>query len=86
MFISEKDRFIRTPDARVLNTVEEREKRQRIQSAKLDTIRNHQELVQKRAAQDMLKADNLEQSRLKTKFLALSGHEQNAKLRNNFMQ
>jgi len=84
MFIAEHQRFDRTPQASVLPSNEDKERKKRIQSAKIETIKQHHEILSKRVEKDTLKQDNLEQSRLKTKLIAVNTHEFNARLRNNF--
>jgi hypothetical protein len=82
MFISERERFLRTPDARVLPTIEDNEKRRRIASARVDVIRQRMDTLQARVEADTMKADNLEQSRMRTKLASAVAHEQGAKVRN----
>jgi len=84
MFIAEHQRFDRTPQASVLPSTEDKERKRRIQSAKIDNLKQHHDILAKRVEKDTLKQDNLEQSRLKTKLIALNTHEFNARLRNNF--
>jgi len=84
MFIAEKERFSKNPQASVLPATEDKEKKQRIWSAKAENLKLNQEMLQKRAETDMQKFDALEQARLKTKCLSLASHEHSAKLRNNF--
>jgi len=84
MFIAEHQRFDRTPQASVIPSSEDKARKIRIQSAKIENLKHRQETIAKRVEQDTLKQDNLEQSRLKTKLIALNTHEYNARLRNNF--
>ena len=75
MFIAEHQRFDRTPQASVLPSSEDKARKIRIQSAKIDNLKHRQEGIAKRVELDTLKQDNLEQSRLKTKLIALNTHE-----------
>ena len=75
MFIAEQQRFDRTPQASVLPSSEDKARKIRIQSAKIDHLKSRSEVIAKRVEQDTLKADNLEQNRLKTKLIALNTHE-----------
>jgi len=76
MFVTERDRFIKTPNAQVLPATEEKEKKRRIQSAKIEIIKQHNQSLSKRVEQDTLKQDLLDQNRLKTKSQAVITHEQ----------
>jgi len=84
MFVSDRERFNCSPQVNVLPSMEEKEKRMRIQSAKLDVLKINQANVQRRAEADTNKFDLLDQNRLKTKVSALATHEQNARIRNNY--
>jgi len=75
MFIAEHQRFDRTPQASVIPSSEDKARKIRIQSAKIENLKHRQETIAKRVEQDTLKQDNLEQSRLKTKLIALNTHE-----------
>ena len=76
MFLSESDRFSKDPHAREHFQHEEKSKKENFMVAKLDKIRTHQELFQKKVNQEYELSQLKEMNNQKTKYYALDAYEQ----------